>query len=288
MFRATVFDDSSSWNKQVEECCQVLRAFVGYWCSPLACLGLYPVDGGRHHIFLPDFHKDSLPGIVRASWYTIAQRETKWSKHARVLWVGLPKRPSKEYQILYKFLHLHRSGRHHGEPAGVPEEHAPHDNAATKASLPIRVGIKRRKLWFRVQFSVGIKFRWKREKAKEEKEEVGRERNQVEKALLDATHRRQLCSDQLPSWTLLRVHVYNQNLAVGACWIQDFNYRSNEGRTSRKKFGFSWQIYTAQVLYLLPSFVSAQEFVTLPVCMLVCYSIDIFPSNATKLQALCA
>lgn len=240
MFRATVFDDSSSRNKQVEECRQVLRAFVGYWCSPLACLGLYPIDGGRHHVFLPDFHKDSLPGIVRASWYTIAQRETKWSKHARVLCVGLPKRPSKEHQILHKFLHLHRSGRHHGEPAGVPKEHAPHDNAATKAPLPVRVRIKRRKLRFRVQFSVGIKFRRKREKAKEEKEEVRRERNQVEKALLDETHRRQLCSYQLPSRTLLRVHVYQSEFSCWCLLNPGLNYRSNKGCTSRKKFGFSW------------------------------------------------
>lgn len=37
----------------------------------------------------------------------------------------------------------------------------------------------------------------------------------MEKALLDATHRRQLCSDQLPSWTLFRVRVYQSEFS---CW----------------------------------------------------------------------
>ena len=72
MFRPTIFYDSSPWNKQVEECCQVLCAFVGDWCTPLACFGLHPADRGRHNILFSNFHKNSIPGMLRRCWFLMS------------------------------------------------------------------------------------------------------------------------------------------------------------------------------------------------------------------------
>jgi hypothetical protein len=56
MFCATIFDDSSPWNEQVEECCQVLCTSVGDWCTSLARFGLHSADRGRHNILFSNFH----------------------------------------------------------------------------------------------------------------------------------------------------------------------------------------------------------------------------------------